>query len=205
MTQHSAQHLISAVALNTFQLDTHSFSLSQSSLTSFIDFCFDEKKVSVEEQYSNLKAVETLVNDRIRQNLSMAPKWLDPQNNAEDAQFFQTNVRSRLLPDAITGPIRLVQIGGTDQDHGIAAVDCNTCCGTHVPTLGTLQMIKFFKLEKVKKWDCTGPLCCGSTIGPNNGTRSLPQLANYEPAQLSRSRTHLPSHGSAGGETCQGG
>lgn len=32
-------------------------------------------------------------------------------------------------------------------DNGI---DLNTCCGTHLPSLGHMQMIKFFRVERVK-------------------------------------------------------
>lgn len=136
MTQHSGQHLISAVALNEYEILTHSFSLGENSLTSYIDFTIDPE-VAMENHYAHMKHIEDVSNERIRQNLPMTPTWLDP--NDPD---FETKVRSRLLPAGLTGKIRLMEIGG--------GVDFNTCCGTHVKTLGSLQMIKFFKMEKVK-------------------------------------------------------
>ena len=159
MTQHSAQHLISAIAQNTYQYATNSFSLSQTSYTSFIDFIIplDDLNNNEQQQYQNkFKSIETIVNDCIRQNLSMTPTWLDPN----DPQF-QIKVRSRLLPENLQGPIRLVEIGSGNantnnivvsdiHDNGHGLIDCNTCCGTHVPSLGVLQMIQFFKMEKVK-------------------------------------------------------
>jgi misacylated tRNA(Ala) deacylase len=136
MTQHSGQHLISAVALNKFQILTHSFSLGENSLMSYIDFTVDPD-VALEQHMATMKLVEEVANDRIRENLPMTPTWLDPKD-----PDFETKVRSRLLPAGLTGKIRLMEIGG--------GVDFNTCCGTHVKTLGALQMIQFFKMEKVK-------------------------------------------------------
>lgn len=136
MTQHSGQHLISAVAANEFEILTHSFSLSQNSLTSYIDFTVDAD-IPLTDHMESMKQVEALVNDRIRDNLPMTPTWLDPSD-----PDFATKVRSRLLPTGLTGKIRLMEIGG--------GIDFNTCCGTHVQTLGALQMVKCFKMEKVK-------------------------------------------------------
>ena len=135
MTQHSAQHLISAVAMNEpFNLPTHSWSLQPTS-TNYIDFTINPE-APIEEHFAKMRQVEQVVNQHIRENLPMTPTYMDP-NDAE----FKIKVRSRLLPTGLTGPIRLIEIQGTD---------LNTCCGTHVPTLGQLQMIKFFKMEKVK-------------------------------------------------------
>ena len=128
-------------------------------MTSFIDFIIplDDFNDDQQQYKEKFKSVEAMANDCIRQNLAMTPTWLDPN----DPQF-QTKVRSRLLPENIQGPIRLVEIGSGKENNNIAAVadihhdnghgliDCNTCCGTHVPSLGVLQMIQFFKMEKVK-------------------------------------------------------
>jgi misacylated tRNA(Ala) deacylase len=140
MTQHSAQHLTSAIALNEFQILTHSFSLQENGLISYIDFKVDYSTTNLEECIERMKQVEALVNERIRQNLPMKPMWMNPDNPE-----FQAKVRSRLLPKGLEGKtLRLVEIGvGGD-------VDLNTCCGTHVPSLGVLQMVQFFKMEKVK-------------------------------------------------------
>ena len=150
MTQHSAQHLISAVAQNSYAFATNSFSLSQGTLTSYIDFIIPDTDKKYVDKF---KSIETIANDCIRQNLSMTPTWLDPN----DPQF-QTKFRSRLLPDNLQGAIRLVEIAASTNirnnkcasGNGAELIDCNTCCGTHVPSLGLLQMIQFFKMEKVK-------------------------------------------------------
>lgn len=137
MTQHSAQHLVSAVALGDCDIGTHTFSLGENTSYSYIDLIIDE---SWDKDHASavVKRIEKKANDLIRDNLSMIPTWLEV-----DDPLFQSKVRSRLLPSGIKGPIRLVQIANGD-------VDINTCCGTHVKSIGQLQMIKFFKLERVK-------------------------------------------------------
>ena len=135
MTQHSGQHLISAVAMeDEFKYDTMSWSL-QEGLTSYIDFAVDPEK-PLEEHIVKFREIESACNNKIRQNLPMTPMWMFP-----DDPEFQKKVRSRLLPKGLTGLLRLVEIEG---------VDCNTCCGTHVPSLAYLQMVKFFKFSKIK-------------------------------------------------------
>mmetsp|Transcript_14116 Transcript_14116/g.16408 ORF Transcript_14116/g.16408 Transcript_14116/m.16408 type:complete len:616 (+) Transcript_14116:13-1860(+) len=145
MTQHSSQHLISAVALSEFGLDTVSFSLRPDSLVSYIDFAWDtdssDNSYNDNEYESIFAKIETIVNEHIRCNLSMKPTWLDTDNDDESLQN-KEGLRSRLLPDGLTGKkIRLVEIDG---------IDLNTCCGTHVTNLSQLQMIKFFRVEKFK-------------------------------------------------------
>ena len=149
MTQHSAQHLISANALNEpFEIQTHSFSLNKKGLTSYIDFKIDPD-IELEQNIYSLSQVEQIANKYIMNNLSMKARYIDP-NDEDDMVFFKENVRSRLLPKSEDGSssnglgnkIRLMEI-----ENG---VDLNTCCGTHVKTLGQLQMIKFVKIEKVK-------------------------------------------------------
>mmetsp|Transcript_20137 Transcript_20137/g.30282 ORF Transcript_20137/g.30282 Transcript_20137/m.30282 type:complete len:560 (-) Transcript_20137:136-1815(-) len=134
MTQHSGQHLCSAVALSDFDVGTHSFSLGEK--ISYIDFAVEESWNR--DHASNVFAeIEKKVNAHIRDNIPMKPQWLEKND-----PLFESKVRSRLLPDGLEGPIRIVEIGN--------GIDLNTCCGTHVPVLGHLQMIKFFRMEKVK-------------------------------------------------------
>mmetsp|Transcript_2268 Transcript_2268/g.4810 ORF Transcript_2268/g.4810 Transcript_2268/m.4810 type:complete len:616 (-) Transcript_2268:205-2052(-) len=143
MTQHSAQHLISAVALSEpFGMNTHSFSLSTKSDISYVDLLVDTD-VDTDAHRDNLKRVEDIVNQNIRLNLPMQPRYLD-QDDLQKAKD-KGEIRSRLLPSGITGKIRLVEIGVGD-----AMVDQNTCGGTHVQALAQLQMIKFFKLDRIK-------------------------------------------------------
>lgn len=50
-------------------------------------------------------------------------------------------VYSRGIPDDVKGEVRVVSIGG---------IDNNTCCGTHVKDTGDLQVIKLLYSEKFK-------------------------------------------------------
>ena len=143
MTQHSAQHLISAVALSEpFDYDTHSFSLSTKSDISYVDLLV-ETDIETEVHRENAMRIEQLVNENIRNNLPMTPRYVDEEDLIKAKESGE--VRSRLLPEGITGRIRLVEIG-----LGSEMVDQNTCGGTHVQSLGQLQMVKFFKLDRVK-------------------------------------------------------
>ncbi len=140
MTSHSAQHLISAVAQGEYSIGTQSFSLRKDSLTSYIDFLWDD---AASDSYQDFRAVfdeiEQKVNTKIQEDLSMSPTWIDMSD--KESYKEQDGLRSRLLPKGLTGKIRLVEIDG---------VDLNTCCGTHVTKLSQLQMIKFFRIEKFK-------------------------------------------------------
>jgi len=155
MTQHSAQHLISAIALSApYNMDTHSFKLSSNEEEGEEDEAIGKGgSITTKPSYVDLvctKAnfvkdvleIENLVNEKIQENLNMTPRYMDPNDDDDTSQ-----VRSRLLPDGITGKIRLVEIGS---NNGSSSIDCNTCAGTHVPSLSYLQMISFFKIERVK-------------------------------------------------------
>ena len=150
MTSHSAQHLISAVALKEHGINTQSFSLRANSLSSYIDFMWKNEGDGEELDFKALfHQIEQKVNSHIQSNLPMTPTWYDPTNNDNT-----TEIRSRVLPKDLKGKIRLVQIGSGNQDEddddkkGI--IDLNTCCGTHVKHLSEIQMIKFFRIEKFK-------------------------------------------------------
>ena len=57
-------------------------------------------------------------------------------------QMSSMNVRSRLLPDGLEGPFRLV---------GIEGIDLNTCGGTHVQSTGQIQVVKILGTEKLAR------------------------------------------------------
>jgi misacylated tRNA(Ala) deacylase len=143
MTQHSAQHLISAVALSEpFGYNTHSFSLSTKSDISYVDLLV-QTDIDTDVHRENVQKIEEIVNSNIRLNLPMTPRYLDEEDLKKAKESGE--VRSRLLPEGVTGKIRLVEIG-----DGINMVDQNTCGGTHVSSLAQLQMVKFFRLDRQK-------------------------------------------------------
>jgi hypothetical protein len=62
-------------------------------------------------------------------------RWLE-----KDSEEFKS-IRTRALPDCVTGQIRIMSIEG---------VDNNTCCGTHVKTTSHLEMVKLLEAETIK-------------------------------------------------------
>ncbi|RWS26113.1 alanyl-tRNA synthetase-like protein [Leptotrombidium deliense] len=131
MQQHTAQHLISAIAEDEFKLLTTSWTLGDT--VSYIEI--DASNV----ESDTVDKLESVVNEKIKDSLSVEIRLYD-KNDPE-----LSKVRSRFeLPD-ISERIRVISIKG---------VDLNTCCGTHVSNLSHLQSIKLLYVEKAKKNKC---------------------------------------------------
>jgi len=126
MQQHTAQHLITAIAQDRFGRATTSFHLGQQ--TSSIDLDGPLKSGQVRE-------LEDAVNAELRQDRPVRARVVDA------ATYAALGVRSRGLPAGYDGPVRLV---------GIEGLDLNTCGGTHVARLGELQLIHLIGTEKVR-------------------------------------------------------
>jgi len=143
MQQHSAQHLITAVCENMFDAKTVAWGLAQSGASS-LDL--EIGSLSAEQ----LEQLELAVNDKIRSGGAVTPSWMNPNSD----EFKQ--IRSRGVPEGVTGDIRIVTIEG---------VDANTCCGTHVQDLNHLQMVKLIRVERIKAgaqtrlWFAAGERC----------------------------------------------
>ncbi|CAG2173316.1 unnamed protein product [Oppiella nova] len=129
MQQHSGQHLITAIAEQTFALKTTSWSLGEE--ISSIEL--DAKEVSEE----SVRRLESLVNEKIRESVPVSITLFD--RNDERLKEVSTRL---LIPEDQSGPIRVVSLEGIDR---------NTCCGTHVSNLSHLQSIKLLSAEKGKK------------------------------------------------------
>jgi alanyl-tRNA synthetase len=108
MQQHTAQHVLTAVALRDFGWRTTAFHLGPE--TSDIEL--DVPSLARNE----LDALETAVTNEIRAARPVTYR------SADVADFERLGVRSRLLPEGCTGTVRLVDIEG---------LDLNTCGGTH--------------------------------------------------------------------------
>ncbi len=128
MQQHTAQHLLTALAARDLGWKTIAFHLNQD--RSDIEFELD----SIEP--ANLRRLEDLVNDTIVENRPVTISFV----SREEMQSM--NVRSRLLPDGLQGPFRLVRIEG---------VDLNTCGGTHVSSTGQVQVVKILGTERLTR------------------------------------------------------
>lgn len=124
MQQHTAQHLLTALAHTHFGAATTAFHLRA-------DIC----DIDLDRMLSpaELTQLETMANDAIVNDLPVSARVIDAEEYDE--------VRSRGLPRGFTGPIRLIEIQG---------IDSNTCGGTHVDRLGALQAISLLPIQKNK-------------------------------------------------------
>lgn len=127
MQQHSAQHLLTALAQDHFGHPTVGFHLGDRLST------VDLEGPRLDAQA--IKRLEGLVNDAI-----LAAHRVDHRTVDLDT-YTQLEVRSRGLPASHTGPVRLVEIAG---------LDTNTCGGTHVAHTGELQAFVVVRSENLK-------------------------------------------------------
>jgi misacylated tRNA(Ala) deacylase len=127
MQQHSGQHLVTAIALQLWDIPTTSWCLGEK--RSFLNL--GTKKLKPEQ----LVELEQKVNAAIRADKTMLPRWLEM-----DSDELKT-IRCRGLPEGTRGPVRVVEIEG---------IDANLCCGTHVRQLSHLQLVKLTHMEFVK-------------------------------------------------------
>lgn len=128
MQQHSAQHLITAIADEKYSWPTTSWDLGREK--SFIEM--DTPAIKPQQ----LQQLEVDVNEAIRKCLPMTPRWVDSASDELKA------IRSRGLPEDHVGLVRIVEI---------STIEANMCCGTHVSNLSHLQTIKLISAEKGKK------------------------------------------------------
>lgn len=126
MQQHTAQHLITAVAQDRFGRATTSFHLGATESSIDLDGPLSAAQV---------QALEDAVNAEIRLNRPVEHRVVDL------ATYRALDVRSRGLPAGYEGDVRLVEIAG---------IDVNTCGGTHVSQLGELQLVHLIGTEKVR-------------------------------------------------------
>ncbi|KAB7494624.1 Alanyl-tRNA editing protein Aarsd1, partial [Armadillidium nasatum] len=128
MQQHSAQHLITAVADRDYNAATVSWNLGKKLSSIELDI-----PKFTEDQISEL---EENVNEAIR---NCTPVLIE-EFDASDPKLQEA--RTRGLPDDIVGPVRVVTIKD---------LDSTMCCGTHVKNLSDLQAIKILYCERGKK------------------------------------------------------
>jgi misacylated tRNA(Ala) deacylase len=115
MQQHTAQHLLSALAADRLHADTTAFHLGA-------EVC--DIQLSRMLTPAETRSLQDWANAEIRANRAVGMSLV----TAEDLD----GVRSRGLPEGLTGPVRLVTIAGIDR---------NTCGGTHVASTAELQAV----------------------------------------------------------------
>jgi alanyl-tRNA synthetase len=115
MQQHTAQHVLTAVALRRFGWRTKAFHLGAEVSDIELDVALLER--------TDLNRLEDAVAKEIHTARSIVYR------SADVADFERLGVRSRRLPDGFNGAVRLVEIEG---------LDLNTCGGTHLRSTGEI-------------------------------------------------------------------
>lgn len=165
MQHHSAQHLISAIALKDFGIKTCSWELGKNTVTVVLAVAPDDA-----EQISE---VELRTNNAIRESRPIVwHEYTREQLASEKNELLRASAKS-LPPEVST--VRLIEITGIDMCASpapLTSVFCssgkilictalargtvllplhrNPCCGTHLPSTSMMQMVKFVKAEPLK-------------------------------------------------------
>ena len=124
MQQHTAQHLLTAIAADRFGWPTTSFHLQA-------EVC-DVEIEAPELGSSDLEALEDAVAAEIRAARPITTRRVEPE--ALDG----LEIRTRGLPAGHTGTVRLVEIEG---------LDLNTCGGTHLRSTAEIESLKLLGSE----------------------------------------------------------
>ncbi|XP_012936107.1 alanyl-tRNA editing protein Aarsd1-A [Aplysia californica] len=129
MQQHTAQHLITAMADHKFGFQTTSWDIG----TDIVTIELDTPSITTEQ----LRNIEDSANESLRNNVSVGPSFYQDKDDPELKKF-----RGLGLPDDHVGVVRVLTIEG---------IDNALCCGTHVSNLSHIQAIKILGAEKGKK------------------------------------------------------
>jgi len=127
MQQHTAQHLLTAVADKRYGWHTTAFHLGER----VSDIELDVAGLSAEQ----VAELEEAVAAEIRAARSVTARRVEAE------EFARLPVRTRGLPDGHTGSIRLVEIEG---------IDLNTCGGTHCGSTAELEALKLLGTEPLR-------------------------------------------------------
>ena len=127
MQQHTAQHLLTALADDRFGWPTTAFHLGEATC----DVELDVPSLAPVE----LELLEETVAAEVRAALPVTSRRVHPEALAK------LQVRTRGLPAGFTGDVRLVEIAG---------VDLNTCGGTHVRSTAEIEAVKLLGVEPLR-------------------------------------------------------
>jgi Ser-tRNA(Ala) deacylase AlaX len=127
MQQHTAQHLLTALAVERFGWRTTAFHLG----AAVSDIELDVPSLAPEQ----LDALENAVAAEIRAARPVSARRVSHE------EYKALAVRSRGLPEGLAGDIRLVEIAG---------VDVNTCGGTHLRSTAEIEAVKLLGTEPMR-------------------------------------------------------
>ena len=124
MQQHTAQHLLTALAGRHLGWTTTGFGIGPEVATLDVDV----KRPAPER----LRELEELVAEAVRAARPVRVRWIRRE------EMERLEVRSRRLPAGLDGPIRLIEIEGIDR---------NTCGGTHVASTAEVEAVAIVGTE----------------------------------------------------------
>jgi len=127
MQQHTAQHLLTAIAQDQFGWPTTAFHLGERDADVELDAPLLPREA--------LDDLEETCAAAIRAALPVAARRVSP------AEFATMEVRTRGLPEGFSGDVRLVEIEG---------IDLNTCGGTHLRSTAEIETIKLLGVEPMR-------------------------------------------------------
>lgn len=128
MQQHTGQHVLTAVAEDRFGWPTTAFHLGEA----VSDVELKIASLTAEQ----LAALEEEIAAQIRAARPVTVRRVSPESFAT-----LPRVRTRGLPEAHSGDVRLVEIDG---------VDLNTCGGTHVRSTSEIEALKLLASEPMR-------------------------------------------------------
>ena len=131
MQQHTAQHLLTAIALDRFGWRTTSFHMRE-------EMCDIELDVPMLEE-AILRDLEEAAAAEIRAHRAISARRVSAPEM--DALVASGRLRTRGLPEGHQGSVRLIEIEG---------VDLNTCGGTHLRTTGEIEALKLLATESIR-------------------------------------------------------
>lgn len=127
MQQHTAQHLLSAIAAERFGWNTTSFHLGARQC----DIELDTSEVEPEA----LAALEDQVMEAVRAARPVTARRVAPE------EYAALEIRTRGLPESHAGDVRLVEIEG---------LDVTTCGGTHLRSTAEIEAMRLGPTEALR-------------------------------------------------------
>lgn len=172
MQQHTAQHILSCLALSRFGWRTAAFHMGESRS--------DIELEALALSFEDLAPLEEAANEAILENRRVTWRHAAPES------VDMSRIRSRRLPKDRVDRIRLVEIEG---------LDCNNCGGTHVSSTGRVRLVKITATERLRGgtrvFYLAGDRALGWTREALLRERMLSRMLTCSPAELSGSVDRL--------------
>ena len=127
MQQHTAQHVLSALAQDRWGWPTNAFHLGAERS--------DVELATPSLSNAQMDALEEAVMSVVRDELPVTSRWVSV------AEYQAMGTRSRGLPEGHEGDVRLVEIG---------SVDVTACGGTHLSSTAQIESLKLLATESMR-------------------------------------------------------